>query len=184
MMKQDLREQLLTRRRAITSEQRALFDAALSKHVLTWWGQQPVSSLGVYSPIRGEPDLEMAYLELAKRGVQLALPVVIDANSPLQFVQWTPGDPLVAGAMKVPVPTPPHTIIQPAALLIPCVGFNQQRLRLGYGGGFYDRTLALALTHAPRPIAIGIAYRCLATAFDADTHDMALDIIITEDGAI
>ncbi|HXA46413.1 MAG TPA: 5-formyltetrahydrofolate cyclo-ligase [Burkholderiaceae bacterium] len=179
MIKQDLREQLLARRRAITPEQRALHDAALSAHVLAWWERQPVGSMGVYWPIRGEPDLQSAHAELARRGVQLALPVVIDANSPLQFVRWTPGDAMVAGAMKVPIPATPHIIAQPAALLIPCVGFNPHRMRLGYGGGFYDRTLA----QEPRPLAIGIAYRCLETNFPADGHDIALDTILTEEGA-
>jgi 5,10-methenyltetrahydrofolate synthetase len=60
--------------------------------------------------------------------------------------------------------------------LIPCAGFSPQRTRLGYGGGFYDRTLAVT----PRPLAIGIAYQCLAASFAADPHDIALDAIITE----
>ena len=181
-MKQDLRKLLLARRHAIAAEQRASFDAALSDQVLIWWQRQPqpINTLGVYWPIRGEPDLQAAYLKLTQNGVQLALPVVIDAHSPLQFVKWTPGEAMIAGAMKVPIPAPPHTIIQPAALLIPCVGFNQQHMRLGYGGGFYDRTLALD----PRPITIGISYACQAARFSADAHDISLDSIITENGAV
>jgi 5-formyltetrahydrofolate cyclo-ligase len=178
MMKQDLRDQLLARRRATTSEERAKCDAALCTHVLAWWERQQVSSLGVYWPIRGEPDLQAAYAELARRGVQLALPVVVDVNTPLQFAKWIPGDALVIGSMKVPVPGPPQVIVQPETLLIPCVGFNRQRVRLGYGGGYYDRTLAVR----PRPLAIGIAYGGSLATFAADPHDIALDTIITEDG--
>ncbi len=177
-MKQDLRDQLMARRRAITSEERAKCDAALKLHVLAWWERQPVTSVGVYWPIRGEPDLQAAYAGLAQRGVQLALPVVVRVNAPLQFAKWTPGDALVTGAMKVPVPSPPQVIIHPEALLIPCVGFNRQRMRLGYGGGYYDRTLATN----PRPLAIGIAYHGSLATFAADPHDIALDAIITEDG--
>jgi 5-formyltetrahydrofolate cyclo-ligase len=176
MMKQDLRKLLLARRKAITPEQRAQYDAALSAHVLAWWEQQPVSSLGVYWPIRGEPDLGAAYLELTRHGVQLALPVVVAADAPLQFVKWIPGAELVADSMKVPVPAPPQIAVDPQALLIPCVGFNQQGTRLGYGGGYYDRTLAIM----PRPIAIGIAYSCFFANFAADPHDIALDAMITE----
>jgi len=178
MMKQDLRDQLLARRRATTPEERAQCDAALCTHVLACWERQPITSLGVYWPIRGEPDLQAAYAELARRGVQLALPVVVDINAPLQFAKWVPGDALVIGPMKVPVPGLPQARVQPKALLIPCVGFNQQRMRLGYGGGYYDRTLAVD----PRPIAIGIAYRGSLASFAADLHDIALDAIITEDG--
>lgn len=175
-MKQDLRKQLLARRRAISAEERSQYDAALNRRVLAWWDSHPVTSLGVYWPIHGEPDLQAACLELARRGVQLALPVVINASAPLQFVKWAPGDVLVLDVMKVPVPAPPHRPIRPQALLIPCAGFTQQRTRLGYGGGFYDRTLAVT----PRPLAIGIAYQCLAASFAADPHDIALDAIITE----
>lgn len=179
-MKQDLRKQLLARRRAISAEERAQHDAALNNRVLAWWDRHPVASMGVYWPIRGEPDLQAAYRELARRGVQLALPVVINSSAPLQFVKWAPGDVLVVGAMQVPVPAPPHKPIRPEALLIPCAGFNPQRMRLGYGGGFYDRTLAVT----PRPMAIGIAYHCLSAAFVADPHDIALDAIITEDACL
>lgn len=66
--------------------------------------------------------------------------------------------------------------VQPDALLIPCVGFNEQRYRLGYGGGFYDRTLA----QAGRPVTVGIAYESARTRFDADAHDVPLDYLITE----
>jgi 5,10-methenyltetrahydrofolate synthetase len=59
---------------------------------------------------------------------------------------------------------------------VPCLGFNPQGYRLGYGGGYYDRTLE----PAPRPLTVGIAYACLAAAFDGAPHDVALDAIVTE----
>ncbi|MFI4940954.1 MAG: 5-formyltetrahydrofolate cyclo-ligase, partial [Burkholderiales bacterium] len=119
-------------------------------------------------------------VELAKRGVQLALPVVVNADAPLLFAKWTPGDALAPDArglpMKVPMPAPPHVMVHPEALLIPCVGFNRQRIRLGYGGGLYDRTLAAV----PRPLAIGIAYSSALETFSAAPHDIALDAMVTE----
>ena len=103
-MKQDLRPQLLTLRRNLTPEMRMQFDQLLCEHVLAWHSAHQVSSLGVYWPIRGEPDLHLAYAELTKRGVQLALPIVVANDAPLQFATWKPGDATVPGAMKVPIP--------------------------------------------------------------------------------
>jgi 5-formyltetrahydrofolate cyclo-ligase len=176
MIKEDLRRVLLARRNAIAADARAQYDLALRFHVMAWWDRHPVRCLGVYWPIRGEPDLHAAYVELAKRGVQLALPVVVNADAPLLFAKWTPGDALEPDAMGVPTPTPTHVMVRPEALLIPCVGFNRQRIRLGYGGGLYDRTLAAV----PRPLAIGIAYHDALATFAAAPHDIALDAIITE----
>jgi 5,10-methenyltetrahydrofolate synthetase len=67
-------------------------------------------------------------------------------------------------------------VVRPPALLVPCLGFSEQGYRLGYGGGFYDRTLA----PAPRPATLGIAYACQQVAFAADEHDLPLDAVITE----
>jgi 5,10-methenyltetrahydrofolate synthetase len=167
----------LAQRQAINADRRAQFDAALGGHVLAWWQRHPVRCLGVFWPIRGEPDLQPVYVELATRGVQLALPVVVGGNSPLKFAAWTPGEALAPGTMTVPEPLPPHNEIIPEALLIPCVGFNRQGFRLGYGGGFYDRTLAAA---TPRPLTVGIGYDCGLAGFAAAPHDIALDTIITE----
>ncbi len=176
MAKEDLRRRLLANRQSLTADLRAQFDAVLCACVIDWWQRHPVRTLGVYWPIRGEADLLPSYVELAKRGVRLALPVVTQAGAALRFAAWTPGDVLAPGAMNVPEPLPPHTEIMPEAVLVPCVGFNRQRYRLGYGGGFYDRTLAAN----PRPLAIGISYECGLANFTAAAHDVALDEIITE----
>jgi 5,10-methenyltetrahydrofolate synthetase len=164
----------------MTKEQRSRCDALISEQVLAWWQAQPVDLLGVYWPIKSEPDLRFAYDELTRLGVQLALPVVAAKDTPLRFAAWMPGDTVVKDVMGVSIPAPPLRIVQPQALLIPCVGFTQERLRLGYGGGFYDRTLALQ----PRPLAIGIAYACAQTAFERAPHDAELDVIITESSRI
>ena len=130
--------------------------------------------------MREEPDLRDVYAELAAQGVQLALPLVVARDAPLQFAAWTPGEPLEVDAMGVSIPAQisaqGRIMLNPEALLIPCVGFNAARVRLGYGGGYYDRTLAVA----PRPLAIGIAYANGLASFDAAPHDAALDLIITE----
>lgn len=171
-----LRRTLLAARAAIATDTRARHDAAISTQVLAWWDASPVQTLGIFFPMRGEPDLHAAYAALAARGVQLALPMVVGRAAPLQFAAWTPGQALVSDALGVSVPAQPGAALHPDALLIPCVGFNAQRIRLGYGGGYYDRTLALA----PRPMAIGIAYANGFAAFQAAPHDIALDLVITE----
>ncbi|MDE2430963.1 MAG: 5-formyltetrahydrofolate cyclo-ligase, partial [Burkholderiales bacterium] len=76
----------------------------------------------------------------------------------------------------IPVPAQREHLLMPDALLIPCVGFNAGNFRLGYGGGYYDRTLALQ----PRPVALGVAYQCALADFRAAEHDIALDKIFTE----
>ncbi|HEX2531294.1 MAG TPA: 5-formyltetrahydrofolate cyclo-ligase [Burkholderiaceae bacterium] len=174
--KTELRRTLLAARDAIPAESRRRWDAAISARFLAWWEANPLRSLSVYWPIRSEPDLRTLYMELASRGVRMALPVVVDNGSPLRFAAWTPGDPLASDAFGVPVPASTSAIIQPEALLIPCVAFTAARIRLGYGGGFYDRTLATS----PRPLAIGVGYACALAAFRHEAHDIPLDMIFTE----
>ena len=128
--------------------------------------------------MRKEPDVRAAYATLAGLGVQLALPVVDDSDLPLRFIAWTPGEALQKDAMGVSVPVSQTTCVQPEGLLIPCLGFTAAGLRLGYGGGFYDRTLA----QEPRPLTVGIAYAAAQVNFAAEPFDVALQRIITELG--
>ena len=171
-----LRRSLLAARRAIDPAARAAWDAAIGARVLAWWETARPAMLGVYWPLRGEPDLGPAYAALAAAGAQLALPVVLQADAPLAFAAWTPGEAMVRDSMGVAVPAALRLVARPPALLVPCLGFNAQRFRLGYGGGYYDRTLA----PAPPPATVGIAYACLAAAFADAPHDVALDLVITE----
>ncbi|HYD81230.1 MAG TPA: 5-formyltetrahydrofolate cyclo-ligase [Paucimonas sp.] len=175
-----LRTELLAARNAMPKEARRKYDASIGEQVLAWWHARPVDVLGVYWPIRGEPDLRPAYEELFRLGVQLALPVVVADDAPLRFAAWAPGNAVVKDAMGVSIPAPPQRVVQPQALLIPCVGYSRERARLGYGGGFYDRTLA----GAPRPFAVGIAYSCALADFERAAHDAVLDLVITEAASI
>jgi len=169
-----LRTQLLAQRRQLSAERKAAAEAALCAHLLAWFEAHRITSLGVYFPIRQEPDLYPLYNALSTKGVHLSLPIIRGADQPLDFVQWTPGDPLIKDALGTSVPATVQQT-QPQALLIPCLGFNAQRIRLGYGGGFYDRTLA----QQPRPVSIGVAYSEALTVFTGEAHDIALDLIFT-----
>jgi 5-formyltetrahydrofolate cyclo-ligase len=173
--KSALRTRLLTARKAMTPAAKTAAEAAICARLLAWLQTQQIASIGVYHPIRQEPDLYPAYNALSAQGVHLSLPIIRGKELPLEFVRWTPGETLIKDAMGTSAPAQGE-IVQPRALLIPCLGFNAARLRLGYGGGFYDRTLA----QTPRPLAIGIAYADALVEFDGQVHDIALDMMITD----
>lgn len=176
--KSRLRQDLLAQRQALVPAVRAEWDASIGKNLSCLLQAQPAQAIGVFWPMRSEPDLRELFVEWAAAGVQLALPVVIDPDLPLKFLAWAPGDALAKDGMGVWVPASAARVVVPELLLVPCVGYNRARYRLGYGGGFYDRTLAAA----PRPRAIGIAYACARADFAVQAHDIALDAIVTEAG--
>ncbi|RJG03426.1 5-formyltetrahydrofolate cyclo-ligase [Noviherbaspirillum sedimenti] len=176
--KNRLRQDLIAQRQAISPPLRAEWDLAIGKHLSRLLAAQPARAMGVFWPMRSEPDLRALFEEWVTAGVQLALPVVIDPDLPLKFLAWAPGDALAKDAMGVWVPANADREVAPDLLLVPCVGYNQECFRLGYGGGFYDRTLATA----PRPRAIGVAYACARADFAVEAHDIALDGVITEAG--
>ena len=136
--------------------------------------------LSGYWPIKGEPDLRPLMTDLHRAGVTLALPVVETRAAPLVFRRWVPGMKLVRGDWNIPVPPPEAEALTPTITLAPCLGWDDAQFRLGWGGGYFDRTLAVI---APRPLTIGIALAAarLPTIFP-QPHDIALDLILTEDG--
>ena len=174
--KADLRQQLLAARRALPPLTRAQWDRAICRQVVAWWQNHKPATLGVYWPLAGEPDLAPAYAELEQLGARLLLPVVVAPDAALEFADWRIGEAMVKDAMGVAVPADLRLQPYPAALLVPCPGFNDDGYRLGYGGGFYDRTLA----RVPRPVTVGVAYRASQVEFAADSHDVPLDAVITE----
>lgn len=174
--KATLRKSLMARRRALDPAHKKAWDAQICANVLTWWERDKAGEIGVYWPLAGEPDLHPAYIALAAAGVRLALPVVLAKDAPLGFAYWEPGEEMVRDRMGVAVPNQLRPVERPATLLIPCLGFNARGCRLGYGGGYYDRTLEAT----PRPLTLGIAYALGAADFAGDPHDVALDLIITE----
>ena len=109
-----------------------------------------------------------------------ALPVVAQPHAPLVFHAWLPGMAMARGRYGIAVPAQPK-LVTPDLLLIPCVGFDAMRLRLGYGGGYYDRTLAAQADAGARPATIGVAYECSRVdALPREPHDLPLDVIVTE----
>ena len=171
-----LRKALKTSRGVIDPAIKVQWDATIGAQVVAWWRLRQVNGLAVYWPLAGEPDLRAAYSELARAGLRLALPVVMERHAPLAFADWTPGEPMIADAMGVQVPAQLRFVERPPAMLIPCLGFNADGYRLGYGGGYYDRTLE----PTPRPHTLGIAYSSQQAVFSHAPHDVPLDAIVTE----
>ena len=171
-----LRKSLLDQRRNTVAAQRQDWDEKIGAKVMDWCRRHKPVCLGVFWPIQAEPDLRSCYPKLQELGIQLALPLVQNKAQALIFLTWAPGDGMATDEHGIPVPAQREHIIQPAALLIPCVGFNASNHRLGYGGGYYDRTLSFT----PRPQAIGVAYQQGLLDFAAQAHDLPMDLIITE----
>ena len=175
-----LRKALRTARGALDPAIKVQWDAAIGAQVVAWWRLRQPATLGVYWPLAGEPDLRAAYAELHQAGLRLALPVVMERDAPLAFTEWTPGEPTIPDEMGVQVPAQLRFIERPPALLVPCLGFNAEGYRLGYGGGYYDRTLEAS----PRPQTLGIAYSKQEAVFSHAPHDVPLDVIVTESSRV
>lgn len=134
-------------------------------------------TISAWWPIKAELNLRHWFESLLARGARVALPVVVTPAAPLVFRLWTPECRMVQGFWKIPVPADGPYVL-PDITLAPVVGWDGAGYRLGYGGGYFDRTLAAL---APRPLAIGVGL-CAAqvpTIFP-QPHDIAMDVIVTE----
>ncbi len=173
------RAELLTARLAISPAQRQQCNASITAFLaeLTPVLQRKVVSF--YWPYQGEFDPRIAIHHLRTRGATVALPEVLRKAAPLQFRQWWPGVSMTRGVLDLPVPDG-TSVVAPDASFIPPVGFDPQGFRLGYGGGFFDRTLAVA---QPQPLKIGVAFELSRIAsIRPQPHDIPMDLIVTEAG--
>lgn len=139
-----------------------------------------------YWPFGSELDVRPLMTELATAGVALALPVTRALDLPLEFRRWQPGDALENGAHGISQPTPAAPVVVPNILLVPLLAFDAAGWRLGYGAGYYDRTLAVLRDRllAPRVLAIGLAYAVQEMAqIPHHAGDQRLDGVVTEQGA-
>ena len=134
-------------------------------------------SIGLYWPIRGEIDCRDIARVHAERGGIVALPVVVERGKPVEFWRWRPGARMGRGLWDIPIPLE-REVVQPDALIIPLVGFDDACYRLGYGGGYYDRTLAAA-TKRPHCVGLGYSNGALSTIYP-QMHDIPLDMIVTD----
>ncbi|WP_372884402.1 5-formyltetrahydrofolate cyclo-ligase [Shimia sp.] len=179
------RGRLLEARRALGVEGIRAVGAALVRHVgdalAARIGSRRDLVVSVYWPIKSEPDLRPLMQDLTERGLRVALPLVETKRAPLVFREWTPRTRMQRGDWNIPVPPPDAPELRPDIALAPLVGWDDGGYRLGYGGGYFDRTLAAL---APRPYTIGVGFQSARlTTIYPQPHDMALDAIVTEAGA-
>jgi len=143
----------------------------------------PADVVAGYMPIGSEIDCLPLLRMLAADGVPLCLPVVVAPGAPLTFRRWSPGDALALGTFGISEPTDAAPEVVPQTLLVPMLAFDRQGRRLGYGGGYYDRTLE-ALRAADDIVAIGVAFAGqLRDKVPVGEGDQPLDWILTEAGA-
>jgi 5-formyltetrahydrofolate cyclo-ligase len=172
------RERLIAWRVAVPAEQRRHWGTAVEatlREILT----ERAGALGVYWPFRAEFDPRPLVDWAVGAGRTLALPVVIDKKRPLEYRAWCPGEPLVNGVWGIPVPER-RELVTPSLVLAPLVGFDRSCYRLGYGGGYFDRTLAAL---SPPAFAIGIGFEAQQIeTIHPQSFDVPMDLIVTEVG--
>jgi 5,10-methenyltetrahydrofolate synthetase len=173
------RAALLSTRAAVAPAQRRQWDQAITQSLVEKFALLQRLIVGCYWPYRGEFDPRFVMRHLRHAGARVALPVVVQKHTPLQFREWWPGAPTVDGALGLPAPDGTD-VLMPQALLMPPVGFDAQGHRLGYGGGYFDRTLSAM---NPQPLKIGVGYEISRMqTIRPQAHDVAMDFIVTEAG--
>lgn len=135
--------------------------------------------VGFYWPIRRELDPLPFVRKLIEAGGAAALPMVVGKGQPLEFRRWSPGTKMAVGVYDIPYPAE-GPAVAPDVLLVPLLGFDEAGYRLGYGAGYYDRTIA-SFAAKPRLIGVGFELGRLAT-IHPQPHDIPMDVVVTERG--
>jgi 5,10-methenyltetrahydrofolate synthetase len=174
-----LRHEMVARRAALSDAEHDALSADIVAHLQA---ALPVPRIVAFCwPIKHEPDVRAIVPRWAALGSQAALPVVVDENAPLTFRLWTPDTPLAADRYGIPTPTRGE-FVHPDMLLLPLNGFDGDGYRLGYGGGYFDRTLAAM---SPRPLAVGVGFEInRLPTIRPERHDQRLDWLVSEAGAV
>ena len=177
------RKRLLEARRALAPEYRAEQARKIARGLDSVLADSRIAvpAVSVYWPIAAEPDLRPWMEALHRAGVTVALPVTLALGQVLTFREWHPGATMSRGLWNLPYPADGRLVI-PNVTIAPLVGFDRQCYRLGFGGGFFDRTLAAL---RPKPLAVGIGYPAAAipTIFP-QAHDIRMDWIVTGDSTL
>ena len=168
---------LIARRKQTPEVERALWSEAITVSLIQGFPVLQQRCVGCYSPFQGEYDPAQVMAYLYACGATLALPEVIGLHQPLRFRKWWPQAPMRKDAYGIAIPHDTEEVIIDA-IIIPMIAFDSQGYRLGYGSGFFDRTLAAI---NPRPLTLGIAFEALhlPTIYPHE-HDIAMDYVVTE----
>ncbi|HTV31892.1 MAG TPA: 5-formyltetrahydrofolate cyclo-ligase [Methylocella sp.] len=175
-----LRAEVLARRRTVPPAQAAAFAGHLAHAGCALVTDLRPGIVSAYFPLAGEPSTLALLEKLAQEGIQTALPVTGKRGTPLVFRLWQPGEPTVKGQMAIEEPLPDAPATAPDLLFVPLAGFDRRGHRIGYGAGFYDRTLA-GLRAAKKICAVGVAYANQELpGIPDEAHDEPLDFVLTE----
>jgi len=173
-----LRQEMAARRAALADAEHAVLSARIVEHARGALARPEIAAF--CWPIKHEPDVRTLLEGWRAAGVRTALPVVVAEHEALRFREWTPETPLAADRYGIPTPSAGDWLI-PDLILLPLNGFDAAGYRLGYGGGYFDRTLAAL---SPRPLAVGVGFEINRVAsIRPQPHDQRLDWIVTENGA-
>lgn len=175
------RQRLLALRATLSAPDRQRAADAIEAGLDQALGELRGRVVAVYWPIKGEPNLRRWMGRVHARGAMCALPVVTQRAAPVAFHAWWPGAAMARGFWGIPVPAEARAV-RPDVVIAPMVGHDAQGYRLGYGGGYYDRTLAAL---SPRPLVVGVAYAAsfLPTIHPLG-HDIPMDVVVTEAGIV
>ncbi|MFM8746772.1 MAG: 5-formyltetrahydrofolate cyclo-ligase [Aestuariivirga sp.] len=178
-VKREARQAAAKRRAAAHAELKEAAGPALAARGLPP-GTGAAGTVSGFIPYKSEIDTVPLLTRLSREGWRTCLPVVIGADQPLLFRAWTPGEPLVPGMWDIPIPPESAPEVLPDVLLVPMLAFDRLGFRLGYGGGFYDRTLE-KLRSFGKVTAIGVAYAAQEVSeVPRGDHDAPLDHVMTE----
>lgn len=175
-----LRGELLARRQAVPEDRLHDWRTTMDRHLEYGFPGLAKGVLAFCWPIRNEYDVRHLLRRLRERGATAALPVVLAPKAPLIFREWHPGVKLALGKLDIPYPTAGAELV-PDTVLLPMNGYDRQGYRLGYGGGFFDRTLqSLA---ARKPLVIGVSFELAAIdTIHPQSWDIPMDYVVTERG--
>ena len=172
------RLRLIEARKSLSQEDRARCTAVIAMALDEMFPEIEGRIISVYWPFRGEPDLRTWMGAAVARGATCALPIAVEKDRPLSFRTWKAGEPLTKGVWNIPVPSGGKEV-RPDLVIAPLVGFDASCYRLGYGGGYFDRTLAdLAQVTA---VGVGFEPQKLKTIHPME-HDIPMDVIVTDVG--
>lgn len=173
------RTRLLRERSALSEETLAGLRSRIDIHIERAFPDLVHGVLAFCWPYKNEYDVRHLAAALRRRGATTAMPVVVAPKTPLIFREWHPGGKLADGPLGIPYPADSREV-QPDHVLLPMLGWDADGYRLGYGGGFFDRTLA---SLAKRPRVIGIAYeQAYLKTIRPQPHDIPVDFVVTERG--
>ena len=205
---ESIRRDLLTKRAQLSPADYQLRSNALNEHFLGWLKSLEYETqqdedfiapkllparhkirrqglvIAAFWPYRHEPDIRPLLEELHAMGHEIVLPKVSQKQAPLEFLYWDPGAPMVEGHYGIFEPNVQEVADRPDIVLLPMLGYGEHGERLGYGGGYYDRTIAQWEAQGHEPLLIGAVWADarLGSDYESLAHDKAIDAIVSDRG--